>query len=205
MRLYFARHGESEANILKEFSNRPGKHGLTDKGKRQAERLADNLKGIRFTALYCSPILRAVQTADIIAKRLNITYEIKDALREYDVGILEGKSDEASWQRYWKVLLGWMEGKNWETGIEGGESYNDIKERFMPFIGRLEEEHQQADVNVLLISHGGTYRCMLPLLLSNVDHSSPLVGHMDYTMYVVAELRGREWVCLRWGEKILET
>jgi broad specificity phosphatase PhoE len=96
MRLYFARHGESEANILKEFSNRPGKHGLTDKGKRQAERLADNLKSVHFTALYYSPILRAVQTADITAKRLNITYETKDALREYDVGILEGKSDEAS-------------------------------------------------------------------------------------------------------------
>ena len=205
MRLYFARHGESEANILKEFSNWPGKHGLTDKGKRQAERLADNLKGIRFTALYCSPILRAVQTADIIAKRLNITYEIKDALREYDVGILEGRSDEASWQRHRQVLLGWIEGKNWETGIEGGESYNDIKERFMPFIRRLEEEYQQADVNVLLIGHGGTYRCMLPLLLSNVDHSFSLVGHIDYTTYIVAELRGKKWVCLRWGEEIFET
>ena len=50
MRIYFARHGESEANILQEFSNRGRKHGLTEKGKRQAERLADNLKSVPFRA-----------------------------------------------------------------------------------------------------------------------------------------------------------
>ena len=204
MRLYFARHGESEANVLKEFSNRPGKHGLTEKGKRQAEQLADNLKDIHFSALYCSPVLRAIQTAEIVANRLNMAYEIEDALREYDVGILEGKSDEASWKRYWEVHVGWMEGRNRDVGIEGGESYNDIRERFLPFIGKLEEEYRATEMNILLIGHGGTYRCMLPLLLSNVDHSVSLASHVDYTTCVMAELRGREWVCVRWGEKVFE-
>lgn len=85
MRLYFARHGESEANVQQVFSNRPGVHGLTETGRRQAEALAGNLRGIAFTELYCSPVLRAVQTAEIVASRLHLTYEIEDGLREYDV------------------------------------------------------------------------------------------------------------------------
>ena len=40
MRIYFARHGESEANLLHVFSNRGVKHGLTARGRAQAETLA---------------------------------------------------------------------------------------------------------------------------------------------------------------------
>ena len=36
MKLYFVRHGESEANLLREFSNRGYKHGLTERGFQQA-------------------------------------------------------------------------------------------------------------------------------------------------------------------------
>ena len=44
--LYFVRHGESEANLLHEFSNRGLKHGLTDKGRRQAAALVHKLKEV---------------------------------------------------------------------------------------------------------------------------------------------------------------
>jgi len=204
MRIYFARHGESEANILQEFSNRGRKHGLTEKGKKQAERLADNLKSVPFSALLCSPLLRATQTAEIVSGRLSIPYEAEEGLREYDVGIFEGKSDEASWRRFGENFERWMEGKNWDSGIEEGESYNDIRARFMPFFQRLEAEYQPTDANILLIGHGGTFLCMLPLVLSNVDHTSSMTSPMDNTAYIVAECRGGEWVCLRWGEKEFE-
>jgi len=205
MKLYFARHGESEANVQQVYSNRLGVHGLTDKGKRQAEQLADHLQDVHFTALYCSPILRAVQTAQIIASRLGIPCHVKDGLREYDVGILEGRPYDAATQEiYWEVTAQWMERMNWEARIEGGESYNDIRARFMPFISVLEGGHQQAGGNFLLISHGGTLRCMLPLLLSNVNHVFALANPIGYTHCVVAQLRGGEWVGLRWGEKDLQ-
>ncbi|MBK9055673.1 MAG: histidine phosphatase family protein [Chloroflexi bacterium] len=46
MRFYFVRHGESEANILHEMSNRGWKHGLTEKGREQAAALAYNLHSL---------------------------------------------------------------------------------------------------------------------------------------------------------------
>jgi broad specificity phosphatase PhoE len=93
---------------------------------------------------------------------------------------------------------------NRDLRFEGGESYNDMVARFMPFIDRLEEMYRDTDANVLLISHGITLGTMLPHLLSNVDWafvtSRP---SFNGSFYVVTELRDGEWVCLRWGEEIV--
>lgn len=92
MKLYFVRHGESEANLLREFSNRGLKHGLTDKGRTQAAELAQKLKETPVTKIFSSPLLRAVQTTEILAASLSKPYQLTGALREYDCGVLEGKS-----------------------------------------------------------------------------------------------------------------
>lgn len=205
MKLYFARHGESEANVQQVFWNQPTKYGLTDKGRKQARALAGTLVGVQFATLYCSPVLRAVQTAEIIGRRLHLAPQVADGLREYNVGILEGqKYNKETEDLYWQVITQWMEHNNLDARIKDGESYNDIKARFMPFIGRLEETYRGTDANVLLISHGGTLRCMLPLLLSNVDNAVSMARPIGYVNPVVAELCDGEWVCERWGEETLD-
>jgi broad specificity phosphatase PhoE len=203
MRLYFSRHGESEANVGRVFSNGLGIHGLTKTGRQQAAELADHLRGTPFAALYCSPILRAVQTAAIVAEQLGLEYRVEDGLREYDVGVLEGRTyDQETDRIYWDVTRQWMEERHFDARIEGGESCNDIAARFMPLIRRLEAQYASTDANVLLISHGGTLRAMLPLLLRNIDHAYAMAHHFDYTTCVVAERHGDAWTCLRWGDHV---
>jgi probable phosphoglycerate mutase len=197
MRLTFARHGESEANVQEVYWNAPQGYGLTPKGEEQAAALADLLAGVCYAGLYCSPVLRAVQTAQIVGRRLGLAPQIADGLREYDVGILEGRTYDASTHElYWRVLRQWMEDGDWEARIEGGESYNDMRARFMPFVRGLQDVHGGTDAHVLLIAHGGILRCMLPLLLSNVDRGTAVAQHFDYATPIVAEQRGDEWVCL---------
>lgn len=206
MRLYFARHGESEANVQEVFWNGTEGYGLTETGRGQAAQLADSLSDVRFSALYCSPILRARQTTEIIAGRLHIPVEIEEGLREYDVGILEGMPySRARTEIYWQVVTEWMEKMNPEARIEGGESYHDIQARFLPFIGKLEQAYGQTKANILAISHGGTLRCMLPLLLSNVDRAFSMNRPIGYTTPVVAELWDGEWVCTQWGAEKVPT
>ena len=65
MRIYFARHGESQANLLHEISNRGLKHGLTRRGREQAVALADRLQNLAVTHIYSSPLLRAIETSVI--------------------------------------------------------------------------------------------------------------------------------------------
>jgi broad specificity phosphatase PhoE len=203
MQLYFARHGESEANVQRLFWNRPEKYGLTEKGRAQAHGLADNLEGTEFAALYCSPVLRAAQTAGIVGERLGLSPEVADGLREWDVGILDGQqcSPETDGLHRW-VTEQWLMHGNHDARLEGGESYNDIVARFMPLIEGIEATYGGTNANVLLISHGGALINMLPLLLSNVDADFSLTWLTPYATPIVAELQDGEWVCLRWGKAV---
>ena len=72
MRLTFVRHGESEANVQKVYWNAPQGYGLTDKGVQQAAALAELLAERPYSNLYSSPVLRAVQTAQIVGRRLGL-------------------------------------------------------------------------------------------------------------------------------------
>src|SRR6476661_792380 len=138
MHVYFVRHGESEANVLNVFSNRGvTAHGLTRRGREQVERLATKLAGIRFGTFYCSPIRRATESADVLAVHLGITYETTEALREYDVGDYEGRSDDHGWREYMRVRDTWTSEGDFDCRMTGGESFQDIRARFLPLIDRL--------------------------------------------------------------------
>ena len=204
MKLYFARHGESEANVQQVFWNQLEGYGLTDTGREQAAALVAHLVGIEFVALYCSPALRAVQTAEIVGRRLGLTPEVADGLREWYTGILEGqKCSKETEGLHWWATAQWMKHDNHDARIEGGESFHDIRARFMPFVAGLEAMYCHADANLLLVSHGGTLRCMLPLLVSNLDNACVLHRPFSYATPIVVELRDGEWVCLRWGQDVL--
>src|SRR5438094_9011743 len=102
MQLYFVRHGESEANVR------------------------------QVTAFYCSPVLRARQSADIVSARLGIDYVVTPAITEYDVGELEGKSDASSRERYYALREAWFRNKDWNARIQACETFQDIRARFIP-------------------------------------------------------------------------
>jgi len=199
MRIYFTRHGESEANLLREHSNRGFKHPLTAKGRDQATALAQKLADVPVTRLFTSPIMRAVQTAEILSGTLGVHYEITDALREYDCGILEGRADEAAWQLHFAVFNAWVHQKDWERRIEGGESFIEIRDRFVPFIEQLIVEYGESPVNIVLVGHGGLYRCMLPLVLANADSDFVLKQPMGNTACIVAETRPEGLAWIEWG------
>lgn len=80
VKIFFFRHGESKANILHEFSNRGLKHGLTEKGKTQVLSLLNDLQDVVFHKLYSSPLLRAIETAEILSNKYDIPYEINKSL-----------------------------------------------------------------------------------------------------------------------------
>ncbi len=201
MRLYLVRHGESEANLLNQFSNRGYKHGLTDVGRRQALELAQRLRDTHPSRIYTSPLMRAVQTAEILSQCLGAPIKIAGALREYDCGILEGKSDEESVTLFLQVREDWLVRGLWERRIPGGESLNDMRDRFGPFIRRILEEPQDDKDNLILVSHGGLYLCMLPLILSNVSYAFAKEQPFPLTGYVLAETRPEGLFCLEWCGK----
>lgn len=204
MRIYFTRHGESQANLLHEISNRGLRHGLTRKGREQAAALADQLQDLPITRIYSSPLLRAIETSVILADRLDLDYEVVDALREYDCGIAEGRSDAEAWQLWQAVFDAWTLDRRWEQRIEGRESFYDIRQRFVPFIDRLVCRYGITEAGMLCVSHGGVYWVMLPLVLKNVDHELIARHGFDYSSCIVSEWRSDGLYCLEWNGRVIE-
>ena len=199
MRIYFARHGESQANLLHEISNRGLRHGLTRRGREQAEALAQRLQGVAIARIYSSPVLRAIETSVILAHRLGVEYEVTDALREYDCGVLEGRSDEDAWQGWHDLFDAWVVHRRWEQRIAGGESFHDIRGRFEPFIAGLVQRYGDTEINVACVAHGGVYWMMLPLVLKNVDTDLIARHGFEYATCIVAEWRSTGLYCVDWN------
>ena len=205
MRLYFVRHGQSEANVRGIISNRDLPHALTELGRQQAERLADRLMDVRAVAIYSSPILRAAETAQIVAQAKNLPVEITNALREPDCGVMEGRADEEAWAEHDRVMHDWVTAHQFDSRIPGGESFHDLRARFVPFVERLVATHGHSARNILLITHGSLLYLMLPLVLANLDSTAAVDLPMPNTGVIIVEQHASGLDCIEWcGMKISE-
>jgi broad specificity phosphatase PhoE len=198
MRLYFVRHGESVANLTSEFSCRGFKHPLTSKGVEQAQLLAHNLASRRIARIYSSPLQRAVQTAEILSVALQVEVEVTGALREWDVGIYEGTTGLQGWQLHRQVQEDWYFNYKLESKMPEGESFIEIRERFVPFIEGLLQDGQNPDEELVLVGHGGLYICMLPVVLQNINHEFAVQHGFANTAYALGETQVDGLYCTEW-------
>ncbi len=206
MRVYFVRHGQSQANLLRIVSNRGLHHPLTAEGRRQAQALAGRLAGLAarhgpILRVYASPVLRALETGLTIAHRLGVGYEPVEALREFDCGLAEGQADPAAWASLAWVTDEWAAGRR-ASRIEGGESFEDMQARFAPFVAGLAAAYGRRPVGVVCVGHGGLFRAMLPLVLCNLSAGQMAERRLAYTACIQAELRPEGLACAAWdGEE----
>jgi broad specificity phosphatase PhoE len=138
-RLLLVRHGETDWNAegrLQGQTDRP----LSEFGRRQALRLADDLATEQLDAIYSSDLARARETAEIVGERHRLPVVLDPDLREKDWGTWEGI-----------------------TAVERdrvefvGESTETHRERILRSLRRISERHPGAD-SVLVVTHGGSIR-----------------------------------------------
>ncbi|HET8752252.1 MAG TPA: histidine phosphatase family protein [Gaiellaceae bacterium] len=138
-RLLLVRHGETDWNAdgrLQGQTDRP----LSDFGRRQARKLAEELADERLEAIYSSDLIRARETAEIVGERLGLPVVLDAELREKDWGTWEGL-----------------------TAVERdrvefiGESTEEHQERILQALRRIAERHP-GNRDVLVVTHGGSMR-----------------------------------------------
>jgi len=136
----------------------------------------------------------------ILANQLDSDYEVVEALREYDCGFLEARSDEAAWQLWRELADAWLKHRHWERRMEGGESCYEVQERFVTFVDNLVQEYQHSGATLLCVGHGGLYWMALPLVLNNIDTESICQQHgFGYATIIVSELSPEGLVCREWN------
>lgn len=195
MRLYFARHGESEANVARVFANRGWSHPLTAAGREQARRLAVRLEGRDVIGVYGSPIRRATETALALSAHLGVPNVTEPGLAEYDVGMFEGLPYADGAERVATLESRWAVG-DLGARLPGGESGDEVMERFGALLARLSGEFALTEVAVVLVGHGGTFRLALPNLLAGFERVHPGRLDLGYAGVIEAEMRSGALVCV---------
>lgn len=198
MRLFFTRHGESQANVEQVISNRDLPHWLTATGRAQAAALAEQLLDAKIIAIYSSPIPRARETGQLIAARLHVPLLVSAALREWDCGVMEGRGDAAAWAAHRATVAAWAAG-DYAHAIPGGESFIDLQARFVPFVRGLIEQDTPPDQNLLLIGHGSLLYHMLPLVVSNLDGAMMRARGLPNCILIETAVHAGQLRCGAWG------
>lgn len=162
--LYLLRHGATEANLANPPRLQGRRHNppLARLGIRQAEATRDFLAIRPIDCCYCSPLLRAVQTAAIVAAPHGLSPQPLDALTECDAGRWEGQD----WQ-----TIRYLDAEGYqqfmanpaEHAYPGGESFRDVSERVSLAIEGLMRKH--AGRSILVVSHHVVNRAYLASLL----------------------------------------
>lgn len=164
MRLFFARHGETDWNAKKWIQGSTDIE-LNDQGLKQAAVLADALKGKNIACIYTSRLRRAADTAGIVAKELKIPCIVKEGLEEICMGDWEGRT-------WYDVKCGWEEFyEYWKSHRRiacppNGESYDDLIRRLIAAVKDIISE-RKGDVLVL------THSACIQILLAEI-HGTPI-------------------------------
>lgn len=145
---WILRHGEAKSNKEKLVSSWPEKiyNPLTEKGRRQVEKMTDNLGRQKIELIFSSDLLRTKQTAEIISRTLGARTEFDKRLREISMGIYNG-NQEQSWNDFFKTNL-----RRFTTRPPKGENYRDVKKRVAKFIREIDKKYNNK--KILIISHG---------------------------------------------------
>ncbi|MFW6075348.1 MAG: histidine phosphatase family protein [Chloroflexota bacterium] len=169
VRLWLVRHGETQSNIDGVFQGQLDTD-LTERGIRQASAVGEALRVIEFEAAFSSDLRRAADTANQVLAGRSTSLTLDPRLRELHYGVLQG----ISYNDFPRVLAShgierdWGPGLFSETGMAApeGESLQEMNARLTEFLSDLDRMIETDEVeNVLLVSHGGTLRTLMTILL----------------------------------------
>ncbi len=161
--LYFLRHGQTAFSRENAFCGSGLDPELTPEGARMAQGFAAHYAATSWQAVFCSPLKRAVSTAQPLCERLQIEPQMRDDLKEIGYGAWEGQSVETVSRDHHDEYLRWTADPAWNAPSGGGETANTIARRGLRVIEEIKEKYP--DGNVLLVSHKATIRVILCGLL----------------------------------------
>ena len=93
--LYIMRHGRTDWNVRHKLQGRTD-IPLNEEGRRMAEKAGEEYRNIPLDLCFCSPLVRARETAEIVLRGRNIPIRTDDRLREMSFGIYEGTENSFS-------------------------------------------------------------------------------------------------------------
>ena len=160
-RLYLIRHGETEWNRNGRYQGWSDIE-LSDEGLEQAELLAKRFSFLPLDALYVSPVKRAMQTAEPLAKEKGLTYQVDEHFKEINFGEWEGHTIGELTEKYGKPYTDFF-ANPFLHSMPGEGSFQTVSKRAMAGYEEIMKKHKGE--RVAIVSHGGLLRVFLVELL----------------------------------------
>jgi broad specificity phosphatase PhoE len=163
--LILARHGETVWNVEKIYRGRTDVN-LDKVGIKQAELLGKYLSNWELAAIYSSPLRRATDTANIIARYQKIGVQIAEGLVDFDYGEWQSLPEQEVKRLYPDLLNEWHNNPH-KVRMPAGESLEDVRRRAIEVVNDAFSKYQGS---VVLVSHRVVIKVLICSLLG-LDNS----------------------------------
>lgn len=183
MRITMIRHGQTIRNLQNRVLGRSD-FPLDETGLEQARLAGLSLADQPFSAIYSSPLKRAVQTAQAIAQARDDSpvIEMEPRLIEQNFGVFEGIHRlDPKYQKEKHLYF---------KPFEGGESFLDVAARVYSFLDELPLHHHKDD-HILVVAHGGICRLIENYFtgMDNEQFPSYFLQNCEYRTFDFDEIK----------------
>jgi broad specificity phosphatase PhoE len=174
--LLVVRHGQTEANE-KGIEAGPLKYPLSKNGRKEVRHISRKLAGVKVGAVYSSPILRAVQTAEILARPHRLNVKTLEDLTEAKI-----KPEFVGKKGRHHIL---------ESPEDYLETYAELRGRIAKAIDVIKAKERG---NVIVVSHGDVITAMLEGVVERREDSRYYVMHAEPASLSIVEMKTRPFL-----------
>ena len=188
MRLLLIRHAESQGNFERRLQGRC-EFPLTERGLAQAHALAERLVSLPLSAVYSSPVGRAMQTADVIASKACLDVIEEPRLQEYDFGeAVSGLTWQEIIEKEPAVIEAFRSRDAGFPAYPGEEGRAAFQDRVRAALRDITERHDDQE-SVAVITHAGPITLFLFDVLGR-EYRRPIPFALDNASITTVELNG---------------
>jgi broad specificity phosphatase PhoE len=168
--VYLIRHADALPGVEEVLPGDYDDQALTTKGRQQADALAERLRTIPLAAIYSSPILRAIQTAEPTARTHDLQVQIEPELREVQLGpigpdqadVPPATVSEVLQARLREIAVIALGTGDWSS-IPGSELSAALRSRITAIVDTLAARHPGQ--RIAIVSHGGAINAYFAAML----------------------------------------
>lgn len=187
--IYLVRHGQTAWNKEEIFRGRTD-IPLDETGRRQAALVGQYFEDIAIHAIYTSPLARARETAEAIARVHHLKVEPLEAMVDMSFGDWEGHAHEEIREIDSETYRQWVESPHLAR-LPGGESLDDVRERSMTALEEIVRNHPGK--SVVLVSHRVICKVLICAILG-LDNSHFWQINQDTTAINLIQYRKGKYI-----------
>ena len=189
--LILVRHGETLHNVAR-ITQGWSDSELSERGREQVQRLAERIAAMKPTALYSSPLGRAMFTARAIADSTGLEIVQLDDLREMNYGRWEGRAFMDIRREDEEIYRRWIAEEEWPC--PEGESHADVRARLQRAFAAVNSERP------VLVAHGTAIRIGATTLLNLPLMSALRFAQDNASLNLFVQRADGQWLLKHWND-----